>query len=342
MKLLARLICSLALLLPSVGLTQTVRLPSGTSLPADCTRGDTFEKTDAGLGQKIYIATASSPSCAWEQQGSGSSGVTSVAESFTGGLISVAGSPITSSGTFALTVAGTSGGIPYFSSSSAWASSAALTAHGVVLGGGAGAAPVSTGAGTTGQVLTSNGASSDPTFQTVSGTTGSGTSGTITAWTGSSTLGNATGFTLAGTNLTFAASNTTNPTELILSNTATTSKSVGRLSVRGNNGAVESVLDSDGLGSEQLSTPALIFGTTTNHPIGFISNGSLRATINADGSTIWGNTGGAARLRTSLATPSSLSNGDWWVECTGTTPTRVCAIKVRDGGVTITIASVTN
>src|SRR3990167_10808590 len=41
--------------------------------------------------------------------------VTSVAQSFTGGLISVSGSPITSSGTLALTVAGTSGGIPYFS-----------------------------------------------------------------------------------------------------------------------------------------------------------------------------------------------------------------------------------
>jgi hypothetical protein len=49
---------------------------------------------------------------------------------------------------------GTSGGIPYFSSSSAIASSAALTQYGVVYGGGAGAAPAATAAGTTGQVLT--------------------------------------------------------------------------------------------------------------------------------------------------------------------------------------------
>ena len=41
----------------------------------------------------------------------------SVAETFTGGLIAVAGSPVTTNGTLALTVAGTSGGIPYFSSS---------------------------------------------------------------------------------------------------------------------------------------------------------------------------------------------------------------------------------
>ena len=50
--------------------------------------------------------------------------------------------------------AGTSGGIPYFSSTSAMASSALLTQYGVVYGGGAGAAPVATAAGTTGQVLT--------------------------------------------------------------------------------------------------------------------------------------------------------------------------------------------
>lgn len=65
----------------------------------------------------------------------------SIAESFTGGLISVAGSPISQAGTFALTVAGTSGGIPYFSGATSWASSAALTANVLVKGGGAGAAP---------------------------------------------------------------------------------------------------------------------------------------------------------------------------------------------------------
>jgi len=79
--------------------------------------------------------------------GASSGTVTSVAQSFTGGLISVAGSPITTSGTLALTVAGTSGGIPYFSSSSAWASSAALTANALMIGGGAGAAPATTTTG---------------------------------------------------------------------------------------------------------------------------------------------------------------------------------------------------
>ncbi len=69
--------------------------------------------------------------------------VTSV--SFTGGLISVANGTSTP----AFTVAGTSGGVPYFNSGTTWASSGALTQYGVVLGGGAGNAPTSTSASTT-------------------------------------------------------------------------------------------------------------------------------------------------------------------------------------------------
>ena len=74
---------------------------------------------------------------AWNQVNGGGGGgagtVTNV--SFTGGLISVA-NPTT---TPALTVAGTSGGIPYFSSTSTWASSALLAANSLMIGGGAGA-----------------------------------------------------------------------------------------------------------------------------------------------------------------------------------------------------------
>lgn len=89
---------------------------------------------------------------------SGTGTVTSVGETFTGGLITVAGSPVTSSGAFALTVAGTSGGIPYFSSSSAWASSATLTANLPIFGGGAGSTPFSgTRSGNTTQVVTTTG-----------------------------------------------------------------------------------------------------------------------------------------------------------------------------------------
>ena len=83
---------------------------------------------------------------------------------WTGGIVSVA-TPTT---TPAFTVAGTSGGVPYFSSGTTWASSGALTANNLVLGGGAGAAPTVLGSlGTTTTVLHGNAAGA-PTFGAVS------------------------------------------------------------------------------------------------------------------------------------------------------------------------------
>jgi hypothetical protein len=75
--------------------------------------------------------------------GVGSGTVTSVG--FSGGLVTVTNPSAAAS----MTVAGTSGGIPYFSSASTWASSGALAANGVVLGGGAGSAPTVTPADST-------------------------------------------------------------------------------------------------------------------------------------------------------------------------------------------------
>jgi hypothetical protein len=100
-------------------------------------------ETDTG---KFKIGTGST---AWNSLAYAAVGtVTSVAQTFTGGIVSVGGSPVTSSGTLALTVAGTSGGVPYFSSGTAWASSAALASNALVIGGGAGAAPATTTTGT--------------------------------------------------------------------------------------------------------------------------------------------------------------------------------------------------
>lgn len=56
---------------------------------------------------------------------------------------------------------------------------------------------------------------------------------------------------------------------------------------------------------------------------------------------IAGNVAAAFRNRTSLAQPGALADGDWWVECVGVSPARVCAIDVRDGGMTRVIASIT-
>jgi hypothetical protein len=70
--------------------------------------------------------------------------------------------------------AGTSGGVLAYTASGTLASSAALTQYGVVYGGGAGAVPVATAAGTTGQVLTAT-TSGAPTWAAPA------TSGTVTA-----------------------------------------------------------------------------------------------------------------------------------------------------------------
>lgn len=83
----------------------------------------------------------------------GGGSVTSV--SWTGGIVSIA-TPTT---TPAFTIAGTSGGIPYFNSATTWATSGALTANLPVIGGGAGVAPsVGTRSGNTTAFVTTTGA----------------------------------------------------------------------------------------------------------------------------------------------------------------------------------------
>jgi hypothetical protein len=171
-----------------------------------------FNNVTIGTGVAFTAGTLSAT-------GSGGT-VTSVAQSFTGGLISVAGSPITTSGTLALTVAGTSGGIPYFSSASTWATSAALTASALVVGGGAGAAPATTttgtgvvtalgvNTGTAGAFVVNGGALGTPSSGTVTNLTGTasininGTVGATTATTVKAT-------TIEGTDTTDASSTTT-------------------------------------------------------------------------------------------------------------------------------------
>ena len=114
--------------------------------------------------------------------------VTSIGQTFTGGLISVAGSPVTTTGTLALTVAGTSGGIPYFSSGTTWATSAALAANSLMQGGGAGVAPstITTGTG----VITALGVNTNAAGSFVVYNNGLGTpsSGVVTNLTGTASI----------------------------------------------------------------------------------------------------------------------------------------------------------
>ena len=138
-------------------------------------------------GNSGKFLTTDGTSTSWATVGGGGGGsgtVTSVAQTFTGGIVSVSGSPITTSGTLALTVAGTSGGVPYFSSGTTWASSAALAANALVIGGGAGFAPATTTTGT--GVVTALGVNTGTAgaFVVNGGALGTPSSGTLTNATG--------------------------------------------------------------------------------------------------------------------------------------------------------------
>ena len=139
-----------------------------------------------GAGTNGQVLTLASGIPSWATPTTGT--VTSVAQTFTGGIISVGGSPITTSGTLALTVAGTSGGIPYFTSASAWASSAALAANALMIGGGAGLAPstITTGTGVVTALGVNTGSSG--AFVVNGGALGTPSSGTVTNLTGTASI----------------------------------------------------------------------------------------------------------------------------------------------------------
>jgi len=218
------------------------------SVPYQTASGTT---TLLAAGTNGYVLRLAAGVPTWGIDYTGS--VTSVAQSFTGGLISVGGSPITSSGTLALTVAGTSGGIPYFSSGTTWATSAALAANALVIGGGAGVAPstITTGTG----VVTALGVNTGTAgaFVVSGGALGTPSSGTVTNLTGTASI---------NINGTVGASTPAAGTFTTLSANST-------VSVNGSVGSNGQVLTSAGAGSPAVwSTPAggitIADDTTTN------------------------------------------------------------------------------
>lgn len=125
-------------------------------------------------------------------------------------IFSSSGGPVTGSGTLTLGLTGTSGGIPYFDTTSTLSTSGALTANRLVLGGGTGAAPTVLGSlGTTTTLLHGN-ASGAPTFAAVALSTD--VSGTLAAAQFPALTGDIT--TSAGALATTAAATQANITTL--------------------------------------------------------------------------------------------------------------------------------
>ena len=191
-----------ALTLGTTGTDLSSTVANGTTTPVITLQVPTASASNRG-------ALSAADWTTFNNKGSGS--VTSV--SFTGGIITVG----TATTTPALTVAGTSGGIPYFSSASAWASSAALAAGSLVQGGGAGVAPstITTGTGvvtalgvntgTAGAFVVNGGALGTPSSGSVTNLTGTasininGTVGATTPTTGSfTTMKASTGAAVGG------------------------------------------------------------------------------------------------------------------------------------------------
>jgi len=181
--------------------------------------GTTIAYTAAGTtGQVLQANTSGAPT--WGSTYAGT--VTSVG--FTGGIITVA----TATTTPAFTVAGTSGGIPYFTSTSTWATSTLLVASALMVGGGAGLAPstVTTGTG----VVTALGVNTGTAgaFVVNGGDLGTPSSGTVTNLTGTAsiningTVGATTANTGAFTTLTASADSTFSSTGALLISKGTT------------------------------------------------------------------------------------------------------------------------
>ena len=118
-----------------------------------------FHVTAAGTAGQCLTSNGASSDPTYQTCGVGA-GVSSL--SGDGNIIT----NFTSTGAVTLTIAGTSGGIPYFTSTSAWASSGLLTQYGVVFGGGAAGAPTSSAQGAVNMPLIGQGAA-NPIFSTI-------------------------------------------------------------------------------------------------------------------------------------------------------------------------------
>jgi hypothetical protein len=275
--------------------------------------GNTLSKATLTAGSGISI-TNGSGAITIAASGGSSGTVTSVSQTFTGGLVSVSGSPVTSSGTLALTVAGTSGGVPYFSSASTWASSAALTANALMVGGGAGAAPstVTTGTGVVTALGVNTGSSG--AFVVNGGDLGTPSGGTVTNLTGTASI-NING-TVGATTPTTGAFTTVTSTSAsgILTRAAATQDGVELIGRAGGTTSLKVSLTPGTLtASRTLTLPDNSGTVLTSGAAVTVAQGGTGQTTYTDGQLLIGNTSGNTLTKATLTGTSNqvtVTNGN--------------------------------
>ena len=298
----------------------------------------------------------------------GSGSVTSVAATVPS-LLSITGSPITTSGTLAISysgtalpvanggtglTAGTSGGVLYYSAAGTLASSAVLAASSLVVGGGAGIAPATTttgtgvvtalgvNTGTAGAFVVNGGVLGTPSSGTLTNCTfptlNQNTTGTASNVTGTVAVANGgTGLTTAPTNGQIDIGNGTNFTRTTLTagSNITITNGAGSISIAGNAGTVTSVTGTAPVVSSGGATPAISMAAATTSVSGYLTSTDWNTFNGKQAAGSYVTVGGA------LGTPSSgtLTNCTFPTlnqNTTGTASNVTGTVAVANGGTGLT------
>lgn len=207
---------------PSTQLTYFITNSTTATITVKGDGGNTLQAMAPNTSLYVYYSGQGTTGWYWTYDNldgalPGSGTVTSVALTVPA-FLSVAGSPITTSGTLAVTFSGTA--LPVANGGTGQTS---LTAHDVLVGNGTGAVTLVVPTATTGVALVSNGTGSDPSFSAVniaSGTAVTGTLATANGGTGQASNWNADGVIYASSTTVLASTTAGTSGQVLTSNGA--------------------------------------------------------------------------------------------------------------------------